>query len=83
MSTPVRARGTFFPEAQTPRRSLHLAVRWLDQQAVAPDVTISTPVHAALRECICVGGAFVFDQVETVVKSHFPRLEAAVITAES
>ena len=49
------------------------------------EVSHSTPMHVALRECIQqhVGGASLFDQVETVVKSHFPRLEAAVVTAKS
>ena len=64
------------------RRSPRLAARRLDKQAAAPDATISTPVHAALIQQR-VGGASLFDQVETVVKSHFPRLEAAVVTAES
>ena len=71
MSTPVTAKGT------TPRRSPRLAVRRLDQQAAAPDATISMPMSAALRECIQqhVGGASHSYQVETVVKSHFPQLE--------
>ena len=59
-------------------------MRQLDQQAVATDASISTPVCAALRECIQqrVGGTSLFDEVETVVKSHFPRLEAVIMTVE-
>ena len=78
MSTPeaVKTRGTFFPaaEATTPRRSPRLAARRLHQRAEAPGATVSTPVRGALRDCIRQrerGGASLFDEVETVVKSQF------------
>ena len=81
MSTPeaVKTRGTFFPvaEATTPRRSPRLAARRLHQRAEAPGATVSTPVRGALRDCIRQrerGGASLFDEVETVVKSQFQKL---------
>ena len=90
MYTPeaVKTRGTFFPAAEetTPRRSPRLAARRLHQRAEAPCATASTPVLGALRECIRQserGGASLFDEVETVVKSQFQKLETAVVTAES
>ena len=84
----MTTRGTFFPaaEATTPRRSPRLAARRLHQRAEAPGATVSIPVRGALRDCIWQrerGGASLFDEVETVVKSQFQKLETAVVIAES
>ena len=80
--TPEKPKGTFFPPVLTPRRSPRLAAKHL---AIPSGPGVSTPVREALRKSIRQreGIASLFDEVKTVVKSHYPKLEAVVVTAEA
>ena len=74
------------PPVLTPRRSPRLAAKQLAlSSACTAGPSIGTPVREALRESVRQreGRASLFDEVKTVVKSQYPKLEAIFVTAEA
>lgn len=85
-STPEKPKGTFVPPVLTPRRSPRLAAKQLAlSSACTAGPSIGTPVREALRESVRQreGRASLFDEVKTVVKSQYPKLEVIFVTAEA